>query len=207
MQTAADQPDPNRPAPGGSVDDGPGVAVPSLLDAALVEIEQHVDAVGWDQAPQLFALVATTDLLREQPELAGTLGVTPGDPALVSSLTPVEQDPLPDGPLDLALGSIEWPAAVRGCALVQEVLALPPDAEAAMPGGTGADEQIDYAASHPHRQEIRLAVAVLRDGTRSATARVRATGGLEADPTTSGTLMLGPDLAPELAAALLATLG
>ena len=30
--------------------------------------------------------------------------------------------PLPEGPLDEALGRIEWPTAVRGCALIQEVL-------------------------------------------------------------------------------------
>ncbi len=174
---------------------------PPPLTATLLEIEQHVGAGGWDQGPQLFALVPTVALLREQPQLAATLNVVPDDPALAATLTPVEQDALPDGPLDEALASIEWPDSVAGCALVQEVLALPPAAEAELPEGASA-EQVAYAASHPDRQEIRLAVAVLRDGSTAATARVRSS---ETADDGAG-LVVNPGLAPELASALLATL-
>jgi hypothetical protein len=173
----------------------------------LLEIERHVAASGWDRPPMLYALVDTEDLATREPALAAQLGLQGA-----SGLTPVEQDPLPPGPLDTALARIEWPAAVRGCALVQEVVALPPEAEAAMPEGSEAAE---YAANHPQRQEIRLAVGVLRDGSRAAAARIRdqepsgpadsAPQGLPV-PEPDANLVVDADLAPALAAALLATL-
>lgn len=177
----------------------------TTLVTTLLEIERHVAASGWDRPPLLYALVDTEDLATREPALAAQLGLQNA-----SGLTPVEQEPLPPGPLDSALARIEWPAAVRGCALVQEVVALPPEAEAGMPEGPEAAE---YAANHPQRQEIRLAVAVLRDGSRAAAARVRdqqppsaAQAPLRADDEPDANLVVDADLAPALAAALLATL-
>src|SRR3954464_12791063 len=86
------------------------------------EVEEFVASAGWDQPPQLFALVPTAALLDEQPELAGQLDAS-------SPLTPVAQDPLPEGDLGDALARIAWPDLVLGCALVQEIIVLPPDAE------------------------------------------------------------------------------
>ena len=176
---------------------------PTLLERTLLEIEQHVAESGWDRPPLLYALVETSDLLEREPGLADNLGVTPSE-IPVGALTPVEQEPLPEGPLDEALGRIEWPTAVRGCALIQEVLALPPDAEAQMPEGS---DPVAYAADHPSRQEIRLAVAVLRDGSHAAAARVRSSDPADqVDGTIGGDLVVDPDLAPHLAEALAATL-
>ena len=54
--------------------------------AALArEIEEFMAAGGWDQPPQLFALVPTAALLDEQPELAGQLD-------RANPLTPVAQE-------------------------------------------------------------------------------------------------------------------
>lgn len=165
-----------------------------LLQETLVEIERHVAGSGWDQRPQLFALARTADLMQSEPEFAAQLGLD-ADRMPAEALTPVEQDPLPDGPLDESLAQVGWPREVAGCALVQEVVMLPPEVEEAMPRHA---DVVDWAVEHPQRREARLAVAVLRDGTRACTVRMR---GAEEDE-----LLVGPDLAPALADALAATL-
>jgi len=170
--------------------------VTDLLQDTLVEIERHVSRGGWDQPPQLFALARTNDLLASEPEFAASLGLA-ADGLPDGALTPVEQDPLPDGPLDESLGQIGWPHEVAGCALVQEVVVLPPEVEAALPRHA---DVLDWVADHPERREARLAVAVLRDGTRACAVRLRATGEEE------DALLVGDDLVPNLAEALLETL-
>lgn len=165
-----------------------------LLQETLVEIERHVAGSGWDQRPQLFALARTADLVVREPEFAAQLGLDP-DRMPSEAMTPVEQDPLPDGPLDEALAQVGWPREVAGCALVQEVVMLPPEVEEVMPRHA---DVLDWAVDHPQRREARLAVAVLRDGSRACTVRMR--GDAEDE------LLVGPDLAPALADALAATL-
>ena len=165
-----------------------------LLQETLVEIERHVAGSGWDQRPQLFALARTADLMQSEPEFAAQLGLD-ADRMPAEALTPVEQDPLPDGPLDESLAQVGWPREVAGCALVQEVVMLPPEVEEAMPRHA---DVLDWATGHPQRREARLAVAVLRDGSRACTIRMR---GAEEEE-----LLVGPDLAPALADALAATL-
>jgi hypothetical protein len=160
------------------------------LPAVAKEVEHFVDAAGWDQPPQLFALVATAELLRMQPELADQL-----DPA--ASLTPIAQDSLPDGDLGAALAGIMWPEAVHGCALVQEIIVLPPEAEAELDATEDEDHLKQLVAEHPERQEARLVAAVLRDGGEACVMRLR----------NHEDLVTGPDLAPNLTAALHATFG
>ena len=157
-----------------------------LLDY-LVEIEEHVAAAGWDQPPRLFALVDTAELAQREPQLAEQLEATSG------TLTPVEQEALPEGELDEVLTAIGWPDDVLGCALVHEVVMLPPGADEQAP----ETEVAAWAASHPERRDVRLAVAVVREGGRAACLRIR---GAEDDE-----LLTGEDLVPNLAAALLAT--
>lgn len=168
------------------------------LVEAVLEIERHVGASGWDRPPVLFAMVQTQDLIRREPGLAKQLGLSADSG---EGFTPVEQDALPDRPLQEALATIEWPGAVSGCALVQEVVALPPQAEEEIPDG---EDAAAYAAGHPLRQEIRLVVAVLRDGTRAAAVRIRPRD--QADESQPGELVVDPNLAPQLADALHATL-
>ncbi len=164
------------------------------LQSVVGEVEGHVDEAGWDQPPQLFALVQTEQLLAAEPQLARTMGLVAGDPA---SLTPIAQEPLGDGPLDEQLASLMFGAEVLGVVLVHEVLVLPPSAEAAL------DEVEDLAAAaakHPERREVRMAVGVARGGGSACVLRLRGSGDEPDD------LVTGPDLAPALAAALLATL-
>jgi hypothetical protein len=166
---------------------------PSLpLARAVAEIEQHVAGDGWDQEPRLFALAATSDLLAREPALADRLGLGTDAPA-PGQLTPLEQE-LPERELEDTLAGIAWPTTVVGCALALERIILPPAAESGMPAR--AAEAAAWAARHPHRADVRLVVAVMRDGARSSVLRVRGRG---AD------LLRDPDLAPDLADALAAT--
>lgn len=176
----------------------PRSSPPSVLQTAVFEIEQHVARAGWDRPPVLFALVATADLARREPALAHTLGLTDAA-SKAGSLTPVEQESLGNTPLDEALAGIAWPVDVLGCALAHEVLVLPPSAELAGP----PEDAAGWAAAHPERREVRMVVGVLRDGSQASALRVRAAG---ADPTAIDDVLVGPDLAPNLAEALLETL-
>ncbi|GLY71046.1 PPA1309 family protein [Amycolatopsis taiwanensis] len=173
--------------------------------AALArEVEEFVAAGGWDQPPQLFALVPTAALLREQPELAGQLDAA-------SALTPVAQEALPEGDLAEALGRIMWPEAVVGCALAQEIIVLPPSAEAALPtdDATDAGRLRQAAADHPDRTEARLVAAVVRDGPGACVLRLRAhqPGSQDSDADQPvDEIVEHPDLAPNLLEALRTTL-
>jgi hypothetical protein len=176
---------------GVSADEKPVVVLPAVAR----EVEEFVSTAGWNQPPQLFALVPTAELLDRQPELAGQL-----DP-LASPLTPIAQDSLPDAELDRALAGIVWPEVVRGCALAQEIVVLPPEAEARL-----AEEGLDdaearrFAAEHPERREARLVAAVLRDGSAACVLRLRGTVEVPEE------VVEHPELAPNLTHALLETL-
>lgn len=165
------------------------------LDALTLDLERHAAAAGWDQPPHLFALVETADLLRREPQLAADLGLVEGSPG---DLTPVDQGDLPGhASLDELLAGIAWPPEVLGTALAVERLMVPPAVESAMPQDEGA--ALQWLAEHPERQEVRLVVAVLRDGSRSAALRMRAH-----DEETS--VLTGRNLVPGLADALAETL-
>lgn len=165
------------------------------LSALTREVEDFVASAGWDQPPQLFALVPTAELVEAQPELAGQVDAG-------AFLTPIAQDSLPDQDLAETLAAIMWPESVHGCAIAQEIVVLPPDVEEALPGSDEADADDTLrriAAEHPQRREARLVAAVLRDGTAACVLRVR---GLDADDE----FVEHPELAPNLTDALLDTL-
>ncbi|WP_328343219.1 PPA1309 family protein [Streptomyces violaceus] len=167
------------------------------LTRAVLEIDEYVSGLGWDQPARLFALVDTARLRAEQPSLADRLGL--GDQSESSGLTPIEQDEVPTGkPLDEFLATIAWPDAVAGCALAVERLMLPPSAEAQVPQGLSQAALTKWVADHPDRQEVRMTVAVLRDGARESALRLR-----EKDSATE--VLTGSDLVPGLAEALAAT--
>jgi hypothetical protein len=163
-----------------------------VLERAIAEIEGHVHAGGWDRRPTLFALVRVAQFVADDPATAERLGLDARDG---DAITPIEQDDLPEEPLDAILAGIAWPDSVAGCALSQEIVILPPEAEASL----REDDVATKAVGHPDRREARLVVGVLRDGTSAVLLRMRATDGADDD------LLTGPDLAPNLVAALLAT--
>jgi hypothetical protein len=168
------------------------------LHAVVGEVETHVAEAGWDQPPQLFALVETEQLLRAQPQLAATMGIVAGVPG---ALTPIAQEPLGDGPLDERLAQVLFGPEVLGVVLAHEVLVLPPSAEAELAADDLPEDELRArAADHPDRREVRMVVGVLRGGSQAAVLRLRSTGDEPDERVT------GPDLAPGLAAALLSTL-
>ncbi|SDD88782.1 PPA1309 family protein [Actinokineospora iranica] len=162
------------------------------LPSVTREVEEFVSAGGWDQPPQLFALVPTEHLLREQPDLAGQVDAE-------STLTPVAQEALEEPDLGVALAGIMWPPVVAGCALAQEIVILPPEAEADLPEGD-SDALSRIAATHPQAREARLVAAALRDGTVACVLRLRGAEG-ELDE-----IIEHRDLAANLTTALLDTL-
>jgi len=163
--------------------------VTDSLSEVLREIEHHVGAAGWDQPPRLFALANTAELARLEPGL----GLTATSP---DALTPIEQDSLPDDqPLHEALALLLWPEEVLGCALVLERVYLPPSAEAALPDDEALVTAV--AQAHPDRRDVRIGVAVLRDGSHLCAVRIRED---------EDALSVGADLVPGLVDALAATL-
>ncbi len=168
--------------------------VTTFLSRLTIDIEKHVAAVGWDRPPQLFALVETADLVHREPQLAEQLGLAVADPG---ALTPVDQGELPaHSSLDELLAGITWPPEVLGAAIAVERLMVPPSAEQGMPQEPG--EALRWLAEHPERQEVRIVVAVLRDGSREAAVRLRSHDD-------DRSVLRGPDLVPGLADALAAT--
>ncbi|MBE7188388.1 MAG: hypothetical protein INR67_08890 [Jatrophihabitans endophyticus] len=163
----------------------------SYLDTAVAEIEMHVGAAGWDAGPQVYALVRAGQVTTEDPDVAARLGIDRLDPDM---LTPIEQGELPAGQLDEVLAQIEWPPSVAGCAVSQEIVILPPEAEDSISG----DDALEQAAAHPDRREARLVVGVTRGGASTSLLRLRGAGEDE--------LLSGSELAPNLVEALLATL-
>ncbi|WOI62563.1 PPA1309 family protein [Streptomyces fradiae] len=175
---------------------GPPMAA-SPLTRAVLEIDEYASGLGWDRPARLFALVDTVRLRSDEPGIAAQLGLDSGDAA--APLTPIEQDELPAGaPLDEFLATVAWPDAVTGCALTVERLMLPPSAEGSVPDGLDEAGLARWVAAHPDRQEVRMTVAVLRDGARESAIRLR-----EKDSPTE--VLTGSDLVPGLADALAAT--
>jgi hypothetical protein len=165
----------------------------ALLDAVR-EIERYVADAGWDQPARLFALADTAALLVREPELAAAMGLRADGSA---ALTPVEQEALAaDRPLEDVLATMMWPDDVVGCALAVERVVLPPEAETSLPADP--DDLAATVATHEARQDVRMVVAVLRDGTRECAVRLRSHDEEQA-------VLTGPDLVPALADALLVT--
>lgn len=183
-------------SPSGSTPSGPPMAA-SPLTRAVLEIDDYASTLGWDQPARLFALVDTAKLRVQEPGLASQLGIDGDEGA--APLTPVEQDEVPaNQPLDEFLATIAWPDAVAGCALTVERLMLPPSAEASVPEKLSEKALAKWVASHPDRQEVRMTVAVLRDGARDSAVRLRS----KDSPTE---VLTGSSLVPGLAEALAAT--
>jgi hypothetical protein len=164
------------------------------LPAAVREIEAHVAAAGWDQPAALYALVPTDELLARERQLAVSMGLDTTTAA--GSLTPVAQEPLPSGQsFERSLEQVGWPADVVGAAVVLERVVLPPAVEHRVPPDPAQAER--YAATHPDRQDVRMAAGVLRDGRAYCVLRVRSH---------DDAIVEGPALIPDLVRILGATM-
>lgn len=161
------------------------------LAEAVADVEQHVAATGWDAPTRVFALVSTQSALAAEPELASVLPAETVRAALAdpTHLTSVEQDDLPEnGSLEDLLASIVWPETVTGAAVVVERIILPPSAETDIPEDPAA--ALAYLAEHPDREDVRMAVGVLRDGSSWCALRTRANDSAD-DVATGMTLVPG----------------
>jgi len=164
------------------------------LTIAALDTERHVAAAGWDQPARLFALVRTADLLVREPHLREQLDSTD---LAEGAFTAIEQEGLPaTSSLETLLGRLAWPDEVDGCAFAIERIVVPPDAERDLP--EGSEEAVEALTSHPDRRDVRLLVAVLRDGSSICLLRQRAHDSDDA-------VAIGKDIAPGLVAALKAT--
>lgn len=164
------------------------------------ELELHVSSGGWDGPVRLFALIRTAAALARDPGLAAQLPPDVVSAALEDGehLTAVEQENLPQSDsIEALLGRIAWPETVDGAALVIERVVVPPEAEAGMPSDDEA--AMSYLQNHPQRRDVRLAAAVLRDGTQGCAVRAR-------DHDSADSVAVGPDLVPGLVSALRTTL-
>jgi hypothetical protein len=177
----------------GPVTDAPQPVTDPLTLAAL-DTERHVARSGWDQPVRLFALVPTAELVAQEPQLARGLAT---HDAVEGALSAVEQEELPasDGLEDL-LARIAWPEQVAGCAIAVERIVVPPEAERDLPQDDGA--ALEAVAAHPGRADVRLLVAVTRDGSARCLLRQR-------DHDSDDRVALGDDIAPGLVHALRAT--
>ncbi len=165
------------------------------LAYAVLELESHAAAAGWDQQSRLFALVDTHQLIEHEPALARAMGLD--ESSAQGSFTPVEQELDLTRPLEQVLEEIIWPPGVTGCAAVVERLVLPPSADGHVPDE--ADAAAAYAADHPDRHEVRIVAGATRAGATYCALRLRAH---DDDQSVVG----GPDLVPGLLERLRTTL-
>lgn len=172
--------------------DAPTV-LPPPLTAAAADTERHVARAGWDQPPRMFALVRNSLLLEREPSMAEQL--TGADPR---GYTAVEQEGLPrTNDLESLLARVAWPEEVSGAALAVERIVVPPEAERDLPAEREA--ATEHLAAHPDRRDVRLLVAVTRDGDSVCLLRQR-------DHDDDDAVALGKDIAPGLVHALSVTL-
>lgn len=166
------------------------------LTVAALETERYVATAGWDQNPRVFALVDTASLIESEPGLASSLdGAADRAP---DALTAIEQEDLPrTSSLESLLGRIAWPDTVHGSAVAVERVVLPPGAERDLP--EDEDAALTALSEHPQREDVRLLVAVHRDGRAVCLLRQRAHD-------RDDRVATGEDLAPGLVHALRATL-
>ena len=166
------------------------------LAVAALETERHVAASGWDPNPRVFALVDTAALAAAEPQLAASL--TGDADRAPGALTAIEQEDLPrTAKLESLLGRMAWPETVDGVALAVERIVIPPGAERDLP--EDPDAAVDALAAHPQREDVRLLVAVHRDGRAVCLLRQRAND-------RDDRVATGEDIAPGLVHALRATL-
>lgn len=163
------------------------------LEACARRTERFVAASGWNQPPRLFSLVGTARLLAAEPQLTGALGA-PAAGEISEQISSIEQEGWIEqlgrvNDLDGLFAALAWPPEVDGAALAIE--------RAVAPHG-----ELDPAAPHPDDPspaEVRLFVAVLRDGSGTCLLRQRAH---DADHLVAS----GPEIAPTLLDALAGTL-
>nr|WP_051080212.1 PPA1309 family protein [Demetria terragena] len=166
--------------------------MPNPLTDCAIDTERHIARSGWDQPIRLFAVARNADLIEREPAIAAQLGAA--DPEAYSTIE--QEGLLPTRSIDDLLARIAWPDDVDGAVVSVERLVVPPGAERDLPADP--DQATAALAAHPDRQDVRLVVAVLREGQSVCLLRQRAHD-------TDDKVAIGNDIAPGLVEALRAT--
>ncbi|WP_024795480.1 PPA1309 family protein [Tomitella biformata] len=152
------------------------------LGTSIREVAEFVDDTGWDQRPEMFALVPTSLLAETDPSLIHDLDS--------AGLTPIEQaalhediDQHPDALGEIVSG-ITWPDSVVGAILVRQIVVLPPGADA------DVDADPTRARRNPASQDARLYSGVLRDGRGLSLLQLRTPDGAVAPSPVQGRVEL-----------------
>lgn len=184
--------------PGGSLDIVTGSQTPDAqapreaLTTAVLEIERHAAALGWDGPVRVFALVRTASAVRVDPGFTAHLPNPAEAAANPHHLTAIEQDGLPPADsLEELLAALAWPPTVDGAAVVVERVIV----------AQGDDTVLGPAdaLASPHRRDVRIAVGVLRDGASWCALRLRSHDD-------DASVISAPDTVPGLVEALRETL-
>ncbi len=143
------------------------------LANVIVDIERTAARAGWDQAPALYALVPTAELLN-QPGLPAQIAeqIRAGWDGSADHLSAIIQEDLAKDDLEDILGHLGWPDQVLGAALSVERVIVPPEVEAQAPADP--EEALTFITNHPQRSDVRLAVGALRTGESWCALRTRA---------------------------------
>lgn len=175
---------------------GMPTATQIALANVVVDIEKAAARAGWDHAPSLYALVPTVELL-DQPDLPADIAeaLRQGWDGSQQHLSAVIQEDLPEDDLEELLGHLGWPAQVAGAAITVERVTVPPEVEDAAP--EDPEEAVVFISNHPQREEVRLAVGVLRSGESWTAVRARS---FDADDKVGQGSALVPHLVEALAA-------
>lgn len=164
----------------------------SDLVQALLELERHVNEGGWDQPHRLFALADAQELHERAPGLLPPMANSGQLVAVEQVLTMTATDPVE------LLARLAWPDSIVGAALALERIVVPAAVEQAAIDEGGDRDPDAGLTDHPQRSEVRLAVAVTRDGLRMCALRFR-------DHDSDERVLTGANLVDSVSDALLAT--
>lgn len=168
------------------------------LARTLVEIEGHVDQLGWDRPVLVFALARTLAVRDADPQVARLLPPEALQEAQANpeALTAVLQEDLPEAStLEELLGALAWPEHVEGAAICTEYTVVPAAVEQEALALADEQERAELLRTHPERQDVRILAGALRSGESWCVMRSR---GQEE-------LLQGESLVPQLVTGLHST--
>lgn len=174
------------------------LSLQASLERTLVEIEGHIDQLGWDRPVAVFALARTLAVRDTDPEVARLLPPEALQEAQANpmALTAVLQEELPAAStLEELLGALAWPEHVEGAAVCAESTVVPAEVEQQALSLADAQQRDELLRTHPERQDVRILAAVLRSGESWCVMRVRG----------QDELLQGESLVPQLVAGLRGT--
>lgn len=142
------------------------------LRSVLMEIENGAASVGWDRPPSIYALVPTKELMGT-PEIPGDVlaDLERAWDGTDTHLSAILQESVVGEDVEELLPKLAWPESVWGAAVTVERIIVPPAVEEEAP--EDPDEALAFISNHPARTDVRLSVAVTREGDSWCAIRAR----------------------------------